>query len=166
MRRIPPVIIAALIFFLAATPGAFAFGEPILALSGQYTFFTNPCPGSHTTYYQKMVPCVAKETIWVPRKVVNTYPVPVASIRREPVTISETPVGCPHGSSDCVECAPRPSRYHLVKEVVGPRPVPTPITDIALVPRTVTRRVMLPQWFEVIEQAKPPKPIRKVGHSG
>jgi len=165
MRRNLPVIFVALLLFVAATPVAYGFGEPILALSGQYTFFINPCPGSHTTYYQKMVPCVAKETIWVPRKVVNTYPVPEASIRRQPVIISEVPVGCPHGSSDCIECAPRPSTYPLTKEVVVPRPVPTRIPDIVLVPKTVTRRVMLPQWFEVVEQAKPPKPLRKIDHN-
>jgi len=166
MRRNLPVIIVALLFSMAATPAAFGFGEPILALSGQYTFFINPSPGSCTTYYQKMVPCVARETVWVPKKVVNTYPVPVASMRGEPIIITENPVGCPHGSSDCVECAPRPSRYPAIKQVVVPRPVPTRVPDIVLVPKTVTRRVMLPQWFEVTEQAKPPKLIRKVGTSG
>jgi hypothetical protein len=34
------------------------------------------------------------------------------------------------------------------------------------VPREITRRVMLPQWFAVTEEVKPPRQIRKVGLGG
>jgi len=166
MLRKSPVVVGVLLCSLAFSVGAYGFGEDMLARTGQYTFFIKPEPGSCTTYYQKMVPCVVKETIMVPRKVVNTYPVPVASVRREPVMITHTPVGCPEGSGPCVQCSPRPSCYNTTKEVIVPRMVRTPVTETVFVPKCVTRRVMLPQWFEVTEQPVRPKVIRKVGSRG
>lgn len=166
MLRKSPFVVGVLICSLAFSAVVYGFGENVLSRTGQYTFFIQPEPGSCTTYYQKMVPCVVKETIMVPRKVVNRYPVPVPSVRRERVMISHTPVGCPEGSGPCVECSPKPSCYPATKDMIVPRIVGTPVTETVFVPKYVTRKVLLPQWFEVTEQPVPPKVIRKVGNRG
>jgi len=137
----------------------FAFGEDMLALTGQYTFFIKPVPGWDVTFYQKMVPCVAQETLPVARRVVQTYPLPIPAMRRQPITVTETPVGCAQGSGPCVECFPMPSCTPASKEVPVPLVVSVGVPGIELAPRCVTRPVMLPQWFAVTEQ---PRDVRKV----
>jgi hypothetical protein len=138
---------------------ALAFGENVLALTGEYTFFIRPVPGWDVTFYQKLVPCVAQDTVPVPRRVVQTYPLPIPRMQRLPVTITETPVGCAQGAGPCVDCRPRPSQRPATKEVAAPMIVPVGVPGIEVTPKAVTRRVMLPQWFAVTEE---PKNIRKV----
>lgn len=141
---------------------SFGFGEDILAQSGQYTFFIKPQPGTCTTYYQKMVPCIVEETVPVIRKTTQRYPLPVPITQRIPLTISEVPVGCAEGAGPCSKCTPLPTCRSGFKEVVVPANIPVPVPDIQVVPKTVKRKVMLPQWFAVTEQPKPPKMVRKV----
>lgn len=146
------------ILMLAGT--AFAFGEDILAATGQYTFFIKPCPQTNTTYYQKMVPCVLRDTIQVPKTVVDSYPLPIPSVRGIPIVRHEQPVGCALGSSPCIECAPKPSSSPDVLTSVVPRMVNVRIPSVVPAPKEITKRVKLPQWFAVTEE---PKPIRKAG---
>ncbi|MGO9572246.1 MAG: hypothetical protein ACLP5H_32415 [Desulfomonilaceae bacterium] len=154
------VIILSLAFCsLSLASQVFAFGEDMLALTGQYTFFIRPVPGWDVTFYQKLVPCVAQETVPVARRVVETYPLPIPAMHRQPITISETPVGCAQGSGPCVECYPKPSFRPASKDVATPRVVPVGVPGIELTPKCVTRPVMLPQWFAVTEE---PRDIRKV----
>ena len=68
--------------FILSPYSAKAMGEDVLAQTGQYTFFIKPHPGACMTYNQKMVPCVATQTIPIPRPVVQTYPVPFPVKRR------------------------------------------------------------------------------------
>jgi hypothetical protein len=143
-----------------------AMGEEILAHTGQFTFFIKPVPGSHTTYYQRTVPCVASVMVPVPRHVTNTYPVPVPVRRHLPVMVSETPMGCAEGQGPCVECYPRPSRMSASREVWAPNIIPVSVPGTQFVPKHVTRRIKLPQWFEVTEEPSMPKPIRKVASDG
>jgi hypothetical protein len=154
------------ILSLVSVPYACAFGEDILAHSGQYTFFIKPDPGSCTTYYQKMVPCLAKETVPVPRPAVLVYPVPVPTPQKRPIIVSESPVGCAEGSGPCVECFPQATCKPARKEVMVPRPIPVPVPGTQVVPQCVTRPVLRPQWFAVTEIPAPPQPIRKVGTGG
>ncbi|MBI5251413.1 MAG: hypothetical protein HY912_18145 [Desulfomonile tiedjei] len=156
------VVMSTIVFSAAIAAPAFSYGENILAATGQYTFFIKPEPGSCTTYYQKMVPCVAKDIVPVPKRVSQTYPVPVPSIRNIPTVIHETPVGCACGAGPCVECFPRPSVRNASKEAILPRMVPVRVPGVEFVPREVTRRVMLPQWFAVTEEPLPPKQVRKI----
>jgi len=151
---------------LLSTPYAYAFGEDILAHTGQYTFFIKPDPGSCSTYYQKMVPCLAKETVPVPRPTVRVYPVPVPMPQKRPIIISESPVGCADGSGPCVECFPQASCIPDRKEVMVPQPIPAPVPGTEIVPQCITRPVLRPQWFAVTEFPAPPQPIRKVGTGG
>lgn len=157
--------LVALVITLTTSP-CLAMGEEILAHTGQYTFFIKPVPGSHTTYYQKAVPCVADVMVPVPRRVSNTYPVPVPVRRHLSVIVSQTPMGCAEGAGPCVECYPRPSRTGGSAEVVVPNFIPVRVPGTQFVPRQVTRRIKLPQWFEVTEEARMPKPIRKVASDG
>ncbi|MBM3302243.1 MAG: hypothetical protein FJY85_20110, partial [Deltaproteobacteria bacterium] len=142
-----------------------ADGEAILGLTGQYTFFIKPEPGSPCTYYQKMVPCVLEETVPIPRQSKVVFPVPEASRRGMPVLRSETPVGCADGSGPCLHCFPKPSCRPATSDVVIPvmRQVSVPILEVG--PRCVKKRVMRPQWFEVTDIPRPPKGVRKV-HAG
>jgi hypothetical protein len=133
-----------------------AVGEDVLARCGEYTFFINPNPGSHVTYYKRMVPCRAEKTIPVPRRVFQTYFVPVAQIIGRPMLISETPIGHAKGVGPHVQCFPGPRVTPAIKEVIEPRPVPVRVPDLVLQPRRVVRPVMLPQWFAVQEHPKPP----------
>jgi hypothetical protein len=137
-----------------------------LAHSGQYTFFIKPEPGSCITYYQKMVPCIAEETIPVPRPVAPAYPVPIPIGQRQPVMISERPVGCAEGSGPCLKCFPQALSKRDVKEVIAPQVIPVPVPGIDIVPRHVERPVLRPQWFEVTESPLPPQPVRKVPVGG
>jgi hypothetical protein len=162
MLKALAVVVSTIIFSGALASPACSYGEDILAATGQYTFFIKPHPGSHTTYYQKMVPCVAQEVLQVPRRIAPVFPVPVPSVRRMPTVITETPVGCAAGAGDCVECFPKPSVKNASADVVAPRMVPVRVPGVEYVPKLVTRRVMLPQWFEVTEQPMPPKEVRKV----
>jgi hypothetical protein len=159
MRKILSVISFLVFLILCLATQALAFGEDILAASGQYTFFIKPCPGSNVTYYQKMVPCVATDEIAVPRRVAPVFPVPVPTVRNQPVTRMETPVGCAQGASPCVECRPRPSSASASAEVVLPRMVPFGVPGFEPTFKTVKRKIMLPQWFAVTEQ---PRQVRKV----
>lgn len=160
MRKMLSAISSLTLVFLCVAPQAFAFGEGVLAASGQYTFFIKPAPGSHVTYYQKMVPCVVTEEISVPRRVAPVFQVPVPTLRNQPVVRTEVPVGCAVGQSPCIECRPRPSTMAASAQQVVPRMVPFRVPGIEPVPKTVKRKIMLPQWFAVTEQPKPP--VRKV----
>lgn len=161
-RNLSAIVFVVLLAAFATAPGH-AVGEDFLALQGQYTFFIQPDPTSHVTYYQRLVPCIETKTVPIPRRIVETFPVPVPDRRRQPIIVSETPVGCAEGSGPCVECFPRPSTRPGVKEVTVPRYLPVRVPGIAMVPRDVTRRVMRPQWFAVRELPKPPPAkIRKV----
>ncbi|MBI4964786.1 MAG: hypothetical protein HY913_16035 [Desulfomonile tiedjei] len=162
LRTVVLVAIASLILASQAC----AFGEDILALTGQYTFFIKPDPCSNTTYYQKLVPCLAEETVPVPRPTVRVYPVPVPAPQRLPIIVSESPVGCAEGSGPCVQCFPQASSKPGSKQVLGPRPLPVPVPGTEIVPRHVTRPVLRPQWFAVTEIPAPPRPVRKVGAGG
>jgi len=153
-------------FLIAFSTHALAAGEDILAHTGEYTFFIQPEPGSCETYYQKMVPCIAKETIMVPKKVTLSFTVPVPSKQGLPVLRTETPVGCATGSGPCVDCYPKPSCRPALKEIPVPKPRIVRIPTIELVPKCVERRVMLPQWFKVKDEPRPPKKIRKVPSRG
>ena len=150
-KRVPVVLCAALLC-LAVASHAFAFGEDVLAATGQYTFFIKPEPGSHVTYYQKMVRCVAEVPVPSPRRVAPVYRVPMAHIQRERSLITETTVGCALGQGDCVDCFPRAARYRQPRDVVVPRDIRVPMPGIEPVTRLVTRPVWLPQWFEVSEE--------------
>jgi hypothetical protein len=50
----------------------------------------------------------------------------------------------------------------MSKDMVVPRMLPVRVPSVEIVPREVTRRVMLPQWFEVVEEQIPPKEVRKL----
>ena len=160
-----PLLLAAL-FCLTVTSHALAFGEAILALTGQYTFFIKPEPASSVTYYQKMVPCVAEETIPIPRRVAPVYPVPVPMTQRQPVMISERPVGCADGAGPCLQCFPQAKDRRGVGEIIAPRVIPVRVPGIEIVPRIVNRPVMRPQWFEVTVTPRDPRPVRKVSAGG
>jgi len=166
MSRNSRIVFLVAIFSVFCTSYAGAFGEDILAHTGQYTFFINPEPGSCITYYQKMVPCLAKETVPVPAPAVQVYPVPVPRPQKLPVMISESPVGCAEGSGPCVQCFPQASCKPAKKEVMVPQPVPVPVPGVEMAPKCVTRPVLRPQWFAVTEIPAPPRPIRKVGAGG
>jgi hypothetical protein len=160
-----------LVFFVAlltamGVSSALAAGEDIMAKSGQYTFFIKPDPCAPITYYQKLVPCVVRETIPVPRRVWLSYQVPVPAAQRIPVTVTETPVGCAGGPDQCAQCFPQASSRPGTKEVWGPRMVTVRVPDVVFTPREVTRKVMLPQWFAVTEEPRPPQKVRKVRHGG
>jgi hypothetical protein len=144
---------------LSLASQALAFGENVLALTGEYTFFIRPVPDWDVTFYQKLVPCVAQETIPVPRRVVETYPLPIPRMQRQPITITETPVGCAQGAGPCVDCSPRPSSRRATRDVAAPMIVPVGVPGIEVTPKHVTRRVALPQWFAVTEE---PRNLRKV----
>ncbi|MEW6348796.1 MAG: hypothetical protein AB1646_07010 [Thermodesulfobacteriota bacterium] len=163
MPRIPLLTAFLLIAVTLATPMAHAEGEGILALSGEYTFFLKPLPGCTPTYYQKMVPCVERICEPVPRRVVQTYPVPVPSRRRVPTLVCETPLGCAKGEGDCLKCFPPCTKRVELKECVAPRIVPTEFQDVVFERRIVCRPTMRPQWFEVNEHPMPcPPPAIKV----
>lgn len=154
-----------LVTALSAVSG-WASGEEILARTGQYTFFIKPDPCSGVTYYQKLVPCVVEDTIYVPRKVFPAYQVPEPVRRSQGVIVTETPVGCALGESPCVECFPKPTQRRETREVWLPRPVPVRVPTLEWVPKKVTKRIMLPQWFAVQEQPLPPPMIRKTRTGG
>jgi hypothetical protein len=156
------VILSLSFISLSLASQALAFGEDMLALTGQYTFFIRPVPGWDVTFYQKLVPCVAQETVPVARRVVQTYPLPIPKMQRQPVTITETPVGCAQGAGPCVECTPMPSSRPATKDVVAPAIVPVGVPGIEVTPKCVTRPVMLPQWFAVTEEPKNPRKVSKV----
>ncbi|MFH0825008.1 MAG: hypothetical protein V2B18_19825 [Pseudomonadota bacterium] len=150
---------------LAFVSSALATGEDILALTGQYTFFIKPVPGSCTTYHQKMVPCVATKTIMASKPTTHRYPVPEPSLRSAPVCLSELPVGCADGVGPCLECFPRGSCRNDLKRVVMPRMTPVAVSE-GLEPKCVTKRIRLPQWFAVEEAPKQPRKIRKTAPQG
>jgi hypothetical protein len=155
-----------LLLVVIAAATSWAAGEDLLALTGQYTFFIKPDICSPTTYYQKMVPCVSREIIQVPRKVFLTYQVPVPARQNLPSLITETPMGCAEGSGPCTTCYPSPSSKPGTKEVWGSRMVTVRVPDVQFVPKEITRKVMLPQWFAITEQPRPPQKIRKVRTDG
>jgi len=154
--------------FMLSPHSAKAMGEDVLAQTGQYTLFIKPHPGACMIYQQKMVPCVATQTIPISRPVVQTYPAPFPVKRRLPVVVSEKPVGCALGAGPCVECYPRPSCRPGIREVWLPELRPVSITSPAFTPRHVTHKIIRPQWHLVTEHPvmPAPKPIRKVGIGG
>ncbi len=159
MPKQPLILILGMLLTVILSSGALADGEAILALTGQYTFFIKPEPGTCETYYQKMVPCVLKKEIPVPRRVVPAYPVPFSAERGVPALRSEIPVGCPDGVGPCLECFPRPSHRPVTLDMVVPVMRRVPVPDLVFQPKSVFKRVMRPQWFKVKEE---PRPLRKV----
>lgn len=159
------IVFSAILILLVSAP-AHAEGEAMLALTGQYTFFIKPEPGSCVTYYQKMVPCVLKETVLVPKRVVQTFPMPFTSKRAKSVLRHETPVGCAEGAGPCLQCYPRPSCRSAMTHVQVPVMKPVRVRGLEAVPKCVTRRVMRPQWFQVTETPKPLRKVRKVHRGG
>jgi hypothetical protein len=145
---------------------AWAAGEEILARTGHYIFFIQPDPCTGVTYSQKLVPCVLEDTVYVPRKVFPAYQVPEPVRRSQGVVVTETPVGCALGESPCVECFPRPTQRRETRDVWGPRPVAVRVPTLEWVPKKVTKKIMLPQWFAVQEQPIQRPPVRKVGAGG
>ena len=143
-----------------------AEGEAILALTGQYTFFITPEPGSCETYYQKMVPCVLTETVPVPRRVVPVYPLPVSGKRGVPTLRSEFPVGCADGSGPCLECFPKPTCRPAIQNVVVPVIKQVPVPGLEIQPKCVKKRILRPQWFKVKDDPRPNKRPRKVRDRG
>lgn len=163
------LFILALVLCVSVSSVASAMGEEVLARTGQYTFFITPCPTSGITYYQKMVPCVIRETVQVPRRVFQNYPVPVPARQRVPTLVTGAPVGCPEGACDAgcdgAKCYPQPSQRPGSREIWGPRMMTVRVPETQFTPREITRRVMLPQWFAVTEEPRAPRKIRKV-HGG
>lgn len=160
-------VLAVLVFVAALCTPAFPFGEDVLAVQGEYTFFIKPDPCSDATFYQKMVPCVEKKTIGVPRRIVERFPFPVPDRRRPPVLIEETPLGTPHGVSPCIECSPRPSCRPGRKDVIVPLVVDIRVPGVDIRPKCVSRKIRLPQWFMIKEHPKPPsRKVTKVGPRG
>ena len=160
------VLCLAIISLVILSTVAQAEGEAILALTGQYTFFIKPEPGSCDTYCRKLVPCVLERTIPVPRRVAPVYPVPVSAKRRVPALRSEIPVGCADGSGPCLQCFPKPSCRPVTRNMVVPVPKPVRVPGIRLEPKCVKERVMRPQWFKVTEEPRPLKRPRKVRYGG
>jgi hypothetical protein len=160
MRKILFVISSLIILPLCLSVQALAFGEDVLAATGQYTFFIKPCPGSNVTYYQKMVPCILTQKIAVPRPVAPVFPVPFPKVRNVPVTRMETPVGCALGASPCMECMPKPSVAPGMGEVVLPAMAQARVPGFVPMFRTVKRRITRPQWFAVTEQPRQVKKVR------
>ncbi|GEM_PF-618729 len=163
MRKQLHMIFPVLFFSLVLVPSAFAFGEDVLAHTGEYTFFIKPKPGSCVTYRQRMVPCMIKEHVPVPLKTSRTYPVPVPENRRHRLAIIERPVGCAKDSGPCVRCFPRCYLERSSRTKVHPRMLPVRVSGTVIAPGCVTRRIMRPQWYEVWERPVPPRPVRKVG---
>jgi hypothetical protein len=149
------VLLGAMLF--GATAQCAAFGEDVLAASGQYTFFIKPRCGTNATYYQKMVPCVLTEELPTARLITPVYGVPVPDQRKQGIVRTETPVGCAQGSRPCAECFPRETRTTDFVDrqfpVMIPSVMPTWVPD----PQIARRPVMLPQWFMVTEEAKAPR---------
>jgi hypothetical protein len=154
------------LLMLAGTEESRAVGEDILAHTGQYTFFIKPYPSSFVTFYQKMVPCLETKMVPFPRRVVQTFPVPVPAVRGQRVAVTETPVGHAKGVGPCVECWPSPSARPGMREFIEPMYLPVSVPGVEFQPRPVTRRLMLPQWFAVEEHPVPPKKVRKVSTDG
>jgi hypothetical protein len=153
MHRVIFTIILFCALVAGTTHNACAFGEDVLAMTGQYVFFIKPkC--SNMTYYQKMVPCMVTETCPTPRRVFPKYAVPVPDCRPFPVTVTETPVGHACGAPPCAECRPLPTTTTLYKDAILPRMLPAVVPTIEPVPRQITRPAMFPQWFAVSEEAK------------
>lgn len=161
-----PSLLCALALVTAAVP-ALAAGEDILAASGRYTFFIKPDPASCVTFHQKMVPCIERKTVGVPRTVVETYPLPVPSRQKQRVLVTETPVGDACGVTPCINCFPKPVCKPGTTDVIVPSIVPIRIPTLVIQPKCVERRIKLPQWFAVEEQPlPPPQKVRKIHSPG
>lgn len=163
MQRRFLAFLIALVLSIAFSGYAMAFGEDVLAATGQYTFFIKPYPGCPLTYYQKMVPCKMKQTVFRSNPIVERYPVPVPKRGGRPVIVTETPAGWSDCDS-CIECFPKPLQYRGRGEALLSRNVPIPVTFDMITPKTVERRVRRPQWFAVEEKPIPSK--RRRGQMG
>lgn len=135
---------------------SFAYGEDVLSQTGQYNFFIKPKPKKHVTYYQKMVPCVARKTIAEPREVIRSFPVPAPAIRSRPVLIMETPVGIADGEGPCVTCKGKVSWSREHRDMVAPEFTTVHVPGTVSIPKCVTFKTMRPQWFKVEEMNGPP----------
>lgn len=155
-----------ILVIICSAGAGWAAGEEVLGRTGRYVFFIKPDPCSDVTYYQKLVPCVAEETIYVPRRVFPVYHVPEPIRRRQAVLVTETPVGCALGEGPCVECFPKPTERRETREVWLPRPLEVRVPTVEWVPKKITKRIMLPQWFAVHEQPVPTPLVRKIGTGG
>jgi len=160
------ILLACFALVTTAAP-AFSFGEDVLAACGRYTFFIRPDCTSGVTFYQKMVPCIERKPVGVPRPVVETYPLPVPTRQGQRVLVTETPVGDACGITPCINCIPKPVFKPGTQDVIVPSIVPVGIPDLAIRPKLVNRRIKLPQWFAVEEHPMgPPRGVRKVHNPG
>jgi len=165
MSKNAKVFISALVLSVGFTATALAAGEEVLAATGQYSFFINPCPTAGMTYYQKMVPCVIRETVQIPKKVFQSYSVPVPVRQNVPTLVTEAPVGCPQGACEDATCYPKPTQRPGTREMWLPKMVTVRVPYVEFTPREITRKVMFPQWFAVTEEPRPARKVRKV-HTG
>ena len=163
MRKQLRMVFPVLFLFLVSAPSAIAFGEDVLAHTGEYTFFIKPKPGSHVTYRQRMVPCAVREHVPVPTKTSITYPVPIPEKRRHQMVIIERPVGCAADFGPCKQCFPRAYMERSSRNKIYPRMLPVRVSGTVFSSKCVTRRVMRPMWYEVRETPVPTRPVRKVG---
>ncbi len=167
MHRTLSAALLGLVFVIAGVANAVAFGEGVLAQTGQYTFFIKPDPCSPVTLYQRMVPCVKRECKPIPRTVVENHIVPVPSERRHRMGLKEIPVGCPKGLNKCETCFPQPRQYAGWKRMMVPKGMRVPVKTTIYQPRIIDRRTTRPQWFAVTPDNRPiQKTIRKVGPRG
>ncbi len=164
MRTTAYALCCIILCALAGAGNAFSFGEGVLGLKGEYTFFIKPDPNSCVTYYQRLVPCVKKQTIMVdvPVKTRPLAPVPVPREYLQRVAVAENPAGCAEGSTPCVQCFPQSRCSPGSKTCVGPQLMPVPVGTPNIQPRCITRKVMRPQWFAVQEHPLPPQPTRRI----
>jgi hypothetical protein len=172
MSKIPAAVLVAILMAHCMCPSAFAFGEDVLAHTGEFTFFIKPDPGSCKTYTQKMVPCVEKKTVPVVKLINKTYPVPVPKGVIKPTKICENPMA-EKGKPQCVQCFPKSRVQGSSKKLVRPQMIPVTTPGMVIAPKCVTKKTMKPVWFEFKESPAPPrmrprkvKYPRKVGPRG
>ncbi len=161
MSKFPVTLVLVALMVTLSNQAVMAYGEDVLAHTGEFTFFIKPEPGSCRTYTQKMVPCVEKKTVPQERLINQTYPVPIPGSVTKPTLITETPMGR-KGKPGCLQCFPKSSIQRSAKKMVAPRIIPVNVKGVLLSPKCVSRKIMKPVWFEFYEKPAPPKRPTKV----
>lgn len=149
------LLIVTLVWAFIPTSGAQGYGEDVLALTGQYTFFVRPHPGQPITYYQKAVPCVSRKSVQNLRSHHATVHVPYGAKRRQPIIVVETPLPMGHGPNQSISCFPKPRQHSMWRDVRVPETRPTRVLIRQPSSRMASRRIVLPYWFEVREEPRP-----------
>lgn len=160
------VLIVTLVWAFVPSSVAQGYGEGVLALTGQYTFFVKPYPGQPITHYQKVVPCVSRKSLQNLRPHYTTVHVPYGARRKQPIIVVETPLSMGHGPDPSITCLPKPRQHSMWTDVEVPRTRPTRVRILAPSSSMVSRRIVMPYWFEVREELRP-SPVLKtpsVGH--